>query len=43
MFVRKNAFVEWKRIEKKGRFFRKEETLFLSDFFCGENVVKENI
>ena len=29
MFVRKNAFLEWKRIEKrKGRSFRKEETYF---------------
>ena len=31
----KNAFLEWKRIEKKrkGRSFRKEETMFLSFFW----------
>ena len=29
VFVRKNASLEWKRIEKrKGRSFRKEETFF---------------
>ena len=29
--------------KRKRRFFRKEKTLFLSDFFCGENFVKEKI
>ena len=43
VFVRKNSFLSGRVIEKKGRFFRKEKTLFLSDFFCGANFVKENI
>ena len=38
VFVRKNAFLQWKRIEKrKGRSFRKEET-----FFFFEKCAKEN-